>query len=263
MALLETIRSFIGTHDQDWEDDQLWTHHELEITMILEGSGRFRLANMEQSVEAGHVVLIPANVPHSFHAVTPIRFGVLLIDKMPAHIQSLFYSMIQGGEPRIIALSRIDRDHYERLFREWLRIRYARLKYPERNYHAWVEILLLFLQEHCYDDHQALSMSTVGDYIREHLEACIPISELALMAGLTEEGFRKKFTKVYGMTPKQYQQMCRLSEAKWLLSSSDKDIQTIANLIGFEQLHSFSLWFKKLEGCPPSEWRASQRLYHH
>lgn len=256
------IRSFIGTHDQDWEDEYLRSHLEIEITMILEGSGRFRLEHSEESVEAGHVVLIPTNVPHSFHAVTPIRFGVLLLKHFPASIESLFHSMIQDGQPRIISLSRLDRDQYERLFREWLRIRSSSLNSPERSYNAWMEILLLFLQEHSYDDRQALSISTIGDYIREHLEESIPVSALAQRAGLTEEGFRKKFHKVYGMTPKHYQQMCRLSEAKWLLSSSDKDIQAIATLVGFEQLHSFSLWFKKMEGCPPSEWRTRQRLYH-
>ncbi|WP_195574159.1 helix-turn-helix domain-containing protein [Paenibacillus sp. 1001270B_150601_E10] len=259
---MAAIRSFIGTHDQNWEDEQLWTHRDLEVTMILDGSGRFQLENTEESVEAGHVVLIPSHVAHSFHAVTPIRFGVLLMDQVPDDVQGLFDSMIVDHKPRIIALSRLDRDHYERLFREWLRIRSTKLKSPERNYKAWMEILLLFLQEHCYDGHQALSISSIGDYIREHLQQSIPVSELAEMAGLTVEGFRKKFLKVYGMTPKHYQQRCRLSEAKWLLSSSDKDIQSISSLVGFEQLHSFSLWFKKMEGCPPSEWRTRQRLYH-
>jgi len=68
--------------------------------------------------------------------------------------------------------------------------------------------------------------------------------------------------KVHGMTPKQYQQMSKMTEAKWLLSSSDKDMQAIAEAIGFEQLHSFSTWFKKLEGSSPTEWRKAQRLFH-
>lgn len=262
-VILLEIRSFIGTHDRDWEDERLWSHRDLEVTIVLEGSGRFCLKDDEKMVDAGHIVLIPPNFPHSFHAITPIRFGVLLIDGLSLNVRKLFDRLIIEGFPRIIALSRMDQDHYERLFREWLRTWSSMLKEPEKNYLAWIEILLLFLSEHSHSDHQALSVSHTGDYIRQHLQEPIQISDLANMANLSEEGFRKRFSKVYGMTPKQYQQMCRLAEAKWLLSSTDRDMQTIASLIGFSQMHSFSLWFKKVEGCPPSEWRTRQRLYHH
>lgn len=256
------IRSFIGAHNKEWEDQRLWSHQELEMTIVLEGRGRFRQEERESVVEAGQVVLIPANVPHSFHATTAIRFGVLLMDGLPAKARELFDRLTRDGHPRIISLSRMDQEHYERLFREWLRVRSAPLKEPERSYLAWMEVLFLFLTEHSYTDQQALSISHIGDYIRQHIQDSIAISALAEMANLSEDGFRKRFHKVYGMSPKQYQQVCRLTEAKWLLSSSDRDMQSVANLVGFSRLHSFSLWFKKLEGCPPSEWRARQRLHH-
>lgn len=256
-------KSFIGAHDEHWEDDGLRSHQELEITLIMEGSGRFCAHGREARVESGNVVLIPSEVPHSFHALSPIRFGVLLADRIPSEVKELFDRLIQDGRTRIIALSRLDRDRYERLFREWLRIRSAPLKDPIRNYAVWVELLLLFLNEHAHSDHQALSISFIGDYIRQHIQDPVHVSALAEMAGLSEDGFRKQFAKIYGMTPKQYQQQCRLAEAKWLLSSSDKDLQSLAESVGFSQLHSFSLWFKKMEGCPPSEWRNRQRLYHH
>ncbi|WP_244864826.1 AraC family transcriptional regulator [Paenibacillus sp. J23TS9] len=256
------IRSFIGTHDKDWEDERLWSHRDMEISVVLEGSGRFRGADKERMVEAGHVVLIPPDLPHSFHAITPIRFGVLLINGLPLKTRELFNRLVINGLPRIIALSRLDQDHYERLFREWLRIRSSMLKEPERNYLAWIEILLLFLNEHSHAEQQALSITHAGDYIREHMQNSIQITALAEICGLSEEGFRKSFNKVYGMTPKHYQQMCRLAEAKWQLSSTDRDMQSIAQMIGFSGLHSFSLWFKKMEGYPPTEWRTRQRLYH-
>ncbi|WP_089548640.1 AraC family transcriptional regulator [Paenibacillus sp. SSG-1] len=262
-AILPEIRGFIGTHDKDWEDERQWSHPDLEISVVLEGSGRFVHEQEERRVEAGHVALIPSLSAHSFHAMTPIRFGVVLVDGLPTHVRELFERLIVLGKPRIIALSRLDQDRYERLFREWLRSRSSTLKEPVRNDLAWIEILLLFLNEHSHPDQQSFTVSHTGDYIRRHLQEPIVIGSLAEMAGLSEEGFRKRFFKAYGMTPKQYQQMCRLEEAKWLLSSTDKDMQAIAEQIGFAQLHSFSLWFKKTEGCPPSEWRTRQRRDHH
>jgi hypothetical protein len=71
------VRSFIGTHDQGWEDPGLRSHKKMEVTIILEGTGLFRtLDGVERLVEAGHIVLIPNDTMHSFHALSRIRFGV-------------------------------------------------------------------------------------------------------------------------------------------------------------------------------------------
>lgn len=256
------IRSFIGTHDKDWEDKQVFSHESREITIVLEGSGYFRSEGKQVAINAGQVVLIPSFIPHSFHAMTPIRFGVLLIDGLPVRIQPFFDQQINNGHPTIITFSRMDHEQYEILFRQWLRVISSSLKEPERTYSAWVEMLLLFIDEHSHFDQQALSIAHIADFIRQNIQHGFQISDLSELAGLTEDGLRKQFFKVYEVTPKQYQQKCRLTEAKWLLSSSDKDLQSIAELVGFPQIHHFSSWFKKLEGNAPSEWRKKQRMYH-
>ncbi|MEC0227601.1 helix-turn-helix domain-containing protein [Paenibacillus alba] len=257
------IRSFIGTHDKDWEDPSFFRHDSLEITVILEGRGLFRYQDRQFDVDTGQVVLIPSDFPHSFHAVTAIRFGVLLMDGLPMGTRVWFDKLITGNVPRIISLSRLDREQYELLFRQWLRIYSAPLKEREENYLTWIQVLSLFIYEHSQSEQQALSITYAADYIRQNLQRGIQISDLAQIAGLSEEGFRKQFHKVYGMTPKRYQQKSKLTEAKWLLSSSDKDMQSISELIGFSGLHAFSGWFKKLEGQSPTEWKKLQRMYHH
>lgn len=202
------------------------------------------------------------NVPHSFHARSPIRFGVLLIAGLPLESQINFNVLIQGGSPTIITLSQMDQELYEALFRQWLRVITSSLKEPEKSYQAWIQVLLLFLYERSRYNRLAISVRHAADYITQHLQLNLHISDLASLAGLSEEGFRKRFYKVYGMTPKQFHQMKRLDEAKWLLSASDKDMQFIADSLGFSYLPSFSTWFKKLEGTSPTEWRKEQRLYH-
>lgn len=256
------IRSFIGTHGRDWEDSGYFQHASVEITNILEGSGIFRYGNAEASVSAGQTVLIPADIPHSFHARSPIRFGVILAEGLPPDTKKLFDRLIRSGGPTIITFAHFNQEQYEQLFRHWLRVTSSPLKEPDRNYTAWLAMLLLFISEHAQTDRQALSIAHIADHIRGNLNSGLQIADLAGMAGLSEEGFRKRFIKVFGMTPKQYQQQCRLTEAKWLLNSTEKDMQTIAESIGFTQLHSFSSWFKKLEGWSPSDWRKNQRLFH-
>jgi len=256
------VRSFIGTHDKDWEDPQFFRHDSLEITVVLEGSGLFRSENDECTIHTGQIILLPSDVLHSFHAITPIRFGVLLIDGLRGEGKRLFDQLLPNQAPRIISLSRLDLEQYDLLFRQWLRTAHSPLKEPVSNYRAWIQILLLFIYEHSHSNQQALSVYHIADFIRENVQTGISIAELAKLAGLSEDGLRKRFFKIYGMTPKHYQQMCRLSEAKWLLNASDKDMQEIAEAIGFVHLHSFSSWFKESEGVSPTEWRRLQRLYH-
>lgn len=257
-----TVRSFIGSHDKNWGDPQFFHHSSIEITAVLEGSGYFRWENRRSTIEAGQVILIPAHLPHLFHALSPIRFGVLLIDSVPQEIKSVFDKLVVENTPRIISLSELDKTQYESLFQQWLRIAFASLKEPTQTRLVWIQVLLLFLFEHAYVSQGTLSVTQIADFIRQNLSLNIQISDLARLAGLSEEGFRKRFSKMYGTTPKSFQQMCRLTEARWLLNTSEKDMQAIAKTVGFSQLHAFSSWFKRLEGVSPSAWRKQQRLYH-
>jgi AraC family transcriptional regulator len=264
MANSLNVKSFVGTHGQGWEDPGLRSHSNMEVTIVLEGVGLFRTeSGYEQRVEAGHVILIPCGIAHSFHALKPIRFGVLLMDGIPQRTQQLFDRLIPRLLPEIITLSVLDKEQYELLFRQWLRVLSDSLKDKERNYLAWIEVLLLFLYEHSQSDKQAFSITGAADDIRLHLHNPIRISDLASQAGYTEEGFRAVFFKMYGKTPKQYQQHCRLAEAKWLLSSSSKNMKSIAERIGFTTPHSFSAWFKNLEDVSPSEWKKQQDMNIH
>lgn len=253
------IRSFIGTRDTDWADEGFHQHPSLEISIILEGRGMVEYSDNKRYLETGEVVIVPANLPHRFEGRHKNRFGLIHLEGEPARISPLLKSLTPGGRPGSISLSRLDKERFERLFREWLRTLSSHLKEKERSYAAWIEVLLLFLLEHSRPDSQALTIAKAADYIRENLAQGVQISDLAGLAGLTESAFRRQFELTYRMSPKQYQHQCRMEEAKWLLSSSDKEIQEISEQIGFHRLHSFSQWFKNQEGISPSEWRRMQR----
>jgi len=116
------LRSFIGTFDEHWHDDPMHRNTTLEIEIILEGRGRFEWEDRSVQVETGHVVIIPPGIPHRFDAVTNIRFGVIHLQHMPSSLQDVANQLGAALQrPTISALSRMDRDRFELLFRELLR----------------------------------------------------------------------------------------------------------------------------------------------
>ncbi|NOU92679.1 helix-turn-helix domain-containing protein [Paenibacillus sp. LMG 31456] len=253
------VRSFVATKDTDWADAGFHQHRTLEISILLEGRGVFEWSGSKLNLEAGQVIIVPPVLLHRFEGKQRNRYGVMHLEQIPPRIMEHLADFESGSMPKVIALSRLDKERFEWLFREFLRILASPLKKKIRTYIAWVEVIVLFLLEHSQTDQHALTVTKAADYIRENLRQGVQIGDLATLAGLTEAGFRRLFEEIYDMSPKQYLQQCRMAEAKWLLSSSNKELNEIAEQIGFVRLHSFSLWFKKVEGMPPSEWRKMQQ----
>lgn len=255
------LKCFIGTRDSDWTDPGYHQHETVEISLLMDGRGIFQWEEKREPLEPGHVVLIPAGLPHWFEGIGYNRYGVMHLQHMPRRLQDMLNELVGENRPTLFLLSPLDKERYIRLFREWLRTMSAPLKKRAWHNTAWIEVLVLFLLEHSQTDREALSISKAGDWIRENLQHKVQMSELAELAGMTESGFRRLFEQVYHMSPKQYQQQCRMAEAKWQLSSADKGMLDIAESIGFSRQHSFSLWFKQLEGVSPTEWRKQQQQH--
>jgi AraC-like DNA-binding protein len=254
------MRCFIGSYNEAWQDAGFHTNTTLEIEIVLEGRGFFESPERKVAVEAGHIVVISPGIPHRFGADGKIRLGVIHLDHMPAPLAETAEKLgYRNSSPQLSALSRIDLDRFDRLFREWLRIASSMLKERERHMTVWGEVLLLFLLEHSRPDVHAMTITKAADYLREHLRQNVRMSDLAELSGMTVAGFRRTFEKIYGTSPKRYQQQCRVQEAKWLLSATDKDINEIAGQVGFHRMHSFSQWFKSIAGVSPSAWRREQK----
>ncbi len=58
-----------------------------------------------------------------------------------------------------------------------------------------------------------------------------------------------------GFSPKQYIQNAKQEEARVLLETTDMDIQTIAQWMGYGDPFAFSHAFKQNTGISPRKWR--------
>jgi AraC-like DNA-binding protein len=81
-------------------------------------------------------------------------------------------------------------------------------------------------------------------------------SEMAAVACLSERRFRQVFAEITGKSPKEFQEMVRLSMAGDLIRNSPLSIAQISDRAGYLSPFYFSRAFKKRFGKSPRHYRA-------
>ena len=82
----------------------------------------------------------------------------------------------------------------------------------------------------------------------------VPIERFAQLTGRSLAGFKRDFQKTFAMSPRQWLQEKRLTEARYLIEKKNKKSAEIYLDLGFESLSHFSHSFKKKFGKAPTEW---------
>ncbi len=84
------------------------------------------------------------------------------------------------------------------------------------------------------------------------------LESLAHKVAMSRSAFAEHFMMFVGTPPMQYLTNWRMQIAANQLTSTTDNVAAIANRIGYESEAAFSRAFKKVVGCPPSEWRKSR-----
>ncbi|WP_019535184.1 AraC family transcriptional regulator [Paenibacillus ginsengihumi] len=99
-------------------------------------------------------------------------------------------------------------------------------------------------------------LDTVRSYLENHYGEDVTLETLARLASLSKYYLISLFKKAFGMTPMKYQQLYRIQKAKDMIRFSSDPLKQIAARCGYRDIHSFSRTFRKVEGVPPSFYRA-------
>lgn len=111
-------------------------------------------------------------------------------------------------------------------------------------------------QDHLPEEKQKMDLIREFNFLVErHFKTKHSVKEYADMLFKSPKTLSNVFLKSGYKTPLQFIQERRMLEARRLLRHSQMQIKEIAYDIGFEDLQSFSRFFKKNEGVSPSEFR--------
>ncbi|MBB6458990.1 helix-turn-helix domain-containing protein [Flammeovirga kamogawensis] len=126
------------------------------------------------------------------------------------------------------------------------------------------EIVLLLLQSDENSDLNTIIRSLFSDKtfsFQEIIEANLYVPlDLNRLAGMTNNSlasFKRKFTKIYQVSPAKYIRQKKLEKAKSILASSQDSISDVCYDCGFTNPVSFSRLFKLAYNISPSDYRLS------
>ncbi len=92
-------------------------------------------------------------------------------------------------------------------------------------------------------------------YFHENYSQAICIEDYAASQHMSVSWFIRNFKEYTNVTPAQYLQSLRVSNAKTLLESTNYNITEIALIVGYDNPLYFSRIFRKQYGMSPSEFR--------
>lgn len=89
----------------------------------------------------------------------------------------------------------------------------------------------------------------------EHYRHEAPVAQMALVSGLTERTFKRRFAQATGMAPLDYVHHLRLEEAKQMLESEGESIESIALEVGYRDASFFNRLFRRKVMMSPTQYR--------
>ena len=98
-----------------------------------------------------------------------------------------------------------------------------------------------------------------AQYIQNHLDSKIVLSQLAEIAGYSLPYYKVLFKRNYGISPGEYIAIQKVERAKNLLRDTNTDITSIAFSLGFSSSSYFCNIFKKYTNMTPKQYRNREK----
>ncbi len=196
-------------------------HAEDQLTFVVSGRRSFIVRGKAVVLSAGEGLLIPAGVAHRSLAE-------------PSGVACLNAYVPAGGYDVAAMIGDV-----ESLWR------------TARHVHA-AELAAVIRQHR----QGAGTVTLAGSVLPVRADRHEAVSRVAARAGMSREGFSRRFARRHGMAPHAFGVMARLNQARELLRAGE-GIADVAAATGFADQSHFGGWFRRAFGITPGRYRAS------
>lgn len=271
----EDIRLLQYTRADTQENfDAFLTHHAL--VYILSGVKRINVAQSVYKIQPGELFLIPKGeyvmseyimgeegfkslmlffdnkaaqdiiarlekyIPlEEFVGNTEKKEAIRIIPQSP-EVRRLFLAIVSYSEGNSPFL-------YELIRTKFIELIYLLLDSPYK------KLILSFLKDAVCSEKPDIA-AVVGKCVY----SSATVDEMALLSGRSVSQFKREFNELYRLPPHQWITKKKLERAAFLLHTSDKSIEQVAEASGFVSQPHFARVFKKSYSVTPTEYRAKQ-----
>lgn len=108
-----------------------------------------------------------------------------------------------------------------------------------------------------YDKTNHSEMKAITQYIRNNIASNLGIDDVSAQFLLSKKKIEQMCLKEYGMTFSALKRSLQTERIRELLANTDHSLDEISELTGFADRYSLGKFFKKHEGVPPAQFRAS------
>ncbi|WP_112180632.1 MULTISPECIES: AraC family transcriptional regulator [Paraliobacillus] len=250
-------------------------HHELEFIYVEEGKINLQVGTENHTLREGQAFYIPTGQLH----------GAFPIDKIPFKLHAIVFHF---NLLRSFSYDRMESNYLEQLENPAISSAVRLLpnesegeilKIVNKLIDAYVNrrpslelvikgyLFLLFAemfdkqvwkyndQISFKDSNKITLLKTVLKYMNKNYNQKLTVLDLAAQVQMSEGHFSRFFKSLVRMTPMEYLNKIRISNACKLLQKTDKKMIEIAMDVGFNNQSYFIRLFKKQKGCTPIAYK--------
>lgn len=253
-------------------------HQEVQITCIVEGSGKLILNNEVQSIDSGDVFIIGSNSPH---LITSSDAGTTKLNHKSIYFNPDFFGLLKNDsfnfENVVVFLDEAKNGAFlRREEAKSISCLLEKLKHGDLNISNLIillEIISRFIanpnktwishnpQRIELNERLGQRLNAVYQFSLENFRREINLEEVAKVANLSTSRFSTVFKKHSNRSYFSFLNELRIEDACSQLRIQDRTISEIAFHAGFRNLSNFNRTFKKFKAISPIEFKRQNPFY--
>lgn len=227
------------------------------IHFVSKGKGTLTIRQKTYSVKAGEAFFIPAQIPAMYQADVEDPWDYCWISFLGLHASGYMNRLLDSFEQTYVS-PLLDVSFYRKKIEQFVNNAYTGMAGFFQESALVYSILSDLYHEFHLDQSELVQhhpMEEVKYWIDMNIGKDLQIKKIAEQMGYHPNYLIRKFTEVFGISPKQYILNVKMAKAKTLIEENEDPIALIADALGFHDLSSFSRTFKKNFSISPSEYR--------